>query len=99
MIRICTVIGSRANYASIRSALECMKQSEEIESMIVCTASAVIDKYGFVADEIKKDGHKITHYLYNLVEGDDPIAMVKTTAASMIDLSNVFKEIKSCDIR
>ena len=93
MIKICTVIGSRANYASIRSALECMKQSDEIESLIVCTASAVIDKYGLVADEIKKDGHKISHYLYNLVEGDDPIAMVKTTAASMIDLSNVFKEI------
>ena len=93
MIRICTVIGSRANYASIRSALECMKKSDEIESMIVCTASAVIDKYGLVADEIKKDGYKITHYLYNLVEGDDPIAMVKTTAASMIDLSNVFKEL------
>ena len=94
MIRICTVIGSRANYASIRSALDCMQKSNEIESIIVCTASAVIDKYGLVADEINKDGHKISHYLYNLVEGDDPIAMVKTTAASMIDLSNVFKEVK-----
>lgn len=94
MIRICTVIGSRANYASIRSALECMQKSNKIESVIVCTASAVVDKYGLVADEINKDGHKVSHHLYNLVEGDDPIAMVKTTAASMIDLSNVFKEVK-----
>ena len=62
-MKICTVIGSRANYASIRSALEIMNETDDIESIIVCTASAVIDKYGLVADEIKKDGHKISHYL------------------------------------
>jgi UDP-hydrolysing UDP-N-acetyl-D-glucosamine 2-epimerase len=89
--RIGVVIGSRANYASIKSLLrEILKYPESLELLIFAGASALLDRYGRVADLISKDGFNITEKFFILVEGENPQTMAMSTGLGMIELSGLF---------
>lgn len=90
MRKICFVIHSRANYARIKTAIrECSLRSD-IEVQIVVGASALIDRFGDVVEVIGKDGFKVSEKLHTVVEGNEPVSMVKTTAMTLLSLSEVF---------
>ena len=52
--RICVVIGSRANYSSIKSLLIELKKDNFFQLQIVTGFSALIENYGKVSDLIEK---------------------------------------------
>ncbi len=94
MKKICVVIGSRANYSSIKSAMFAIKENKNLELQIVATASSLLDRYGSVVDLIKNDGFFINEEIYTLLEGENPITMAKSTGIGLIELSTVFSKIK-----
>ena len=94
MKKICCVIGSRANYSSIKSALIAIKEHKDLELELIANTSALIDKFGNVANLIQQDGFEIKYKMYNLIEGDNPLTMVKSTALAMSELPNFFEIIK-----
>ena len=59
MRKIFIFIGSRANYASIKSALLHIKKNKKLKLFIVLGASAVISKYGNLEKILKVDGFNI----------------------------------------
>lgn len=87
MKKVLVVIGSRANFSSIRSALFAIDSHPKLTLILLCMASAVQDKYGNVIDEIEKDGFTVEYRVDNLVEGDKPSAMIKTTALAMQEIA------------
>jgi UDP-hydrolysing UDP-N-acetyl-D-glucosamine 2-epimerase len=94
MRKICVVIGNRANYSSIKSALLSIKKHPFLKLQIVTFASALIKKYGLINDTIKSDGFKIDGSIFNLVEGESPITMAKTTGLGLIELPTMFDKLK-----
>lgn len=92
--KICVFIGSRANYSSIRSAMQAIQEHEQLELQIVIGSSAVLDKYGSVINLIKKDGFKITRRSYMSVEGETPETMAKSTGLGLMDMATIFAEIR-----
>jgi UDP-hydrolysing UDP-N-acetyl-D-glucosamine 2-epimerase len=92
--KICTVIGSRANYSSIKSAMQAIKAHPQLELQLVCVASALLDRYGQVVDLIERDGFTVHEKLHILVEGETPATMVKSTGMGLIELSSVFDRLK-----
>ena len=94
MKKICTVIGSRANYSSIKSAMQAIMDHPQLELQLVCVASALLDRYGQVVDLIEKDGFKVDEKLHILVEGETPATMVKSTGMGLIELSSTFERLK-----
>ena len=44
--KICIVIGSRANYSSIKSAMRAIQSHPDLELQVVASASALLDRYG-----------------------------------------------------
>ena len=94
MKKICIVLGSRANYSSIKSAMVAIKNHEKLTLQLVVCASALLPKYGSVDKLICKDGFVINEYLYTLVEGENPLTMAKSTGLGLIELSSVFHRIK-----
>lgn len=93
MKRICTVIGSRANYSSIKSAMAAIRAHPKLELQLVCVASALLDRYGQVVNLIERDGFKIDEKLHILVEGETPQTMVKSTGMGLIELSSTFARL------
>ena len=92
--KILVFIGSRANYASIKSALIHINKSKKLKLYLIIGASAVISKYGDLENIIKKDGFKIHKKLFVLVEGETPFTMAKSTGLSLIELASAIDEIK-----
>ena len=94
MKKICVVIGSRANYGSIKSVLHEIKKDKKLKLQIICNTTAVLDRYGNVYKKIKNDGFKIDKIIYNQIEGENPVTMTKSTGVALIEIASAFNEIK-----
>jgi len=91
--KICIVIGSRANYSSIKSVLSNIKKNKNLRLQLVLNTSSLLYKYGNVSKLIEEDGFKIDEKIYNLVEGEIPLTMAKSTGLALIELSSTFERL------
>jgi UDP-hydrolysing UDP-N-acetyl-D-glucosamine 2-epimerase len=94
MKKICVIIGSRANYSSIKSVMQAVKDHPLLELQLIVSASAVLDRYGSVVDLIEKDGFLVNFKLFMLVEGETPATMAKSTGLGLIELPTIFEQLK-----
>lgn len=93
MKKICIVIGSRANYSSIKSAMFAIKNHKQLQLQVITCASAILDRYGSVANLIKGDGFEIDAEAYTLIEGENPLTMAKSTGLGLIELPTIFEKL------
>jgi UDP-hydrolysing UDP-N-acetyl-D-glucosamine 2-epimerase len=94
MRKICVVIGSRANYSSIKSAMNAIKNHEKLTLQTVVGASALLDRYGSVVNLIEQDGFEINARFYMLIEGETPETMAKSTGVGLMELPTIFERLK-----
>jgi UDP-hydrolysing UDP-N-acetyl-D-glucosamine 2-epimerase len=94
MKKICVFIGSRANYSSIKSVMTAIDNHPKLELQLILSASAVLDKFGKIERQIQIDGFTIDHIFHNLVEGENPVTMVKSTGLGLIDMSTALLNLK-----
>lgn len=92
--RVCVVIGSRANYSSIQSAMVAIAKHPELELQVVASASAVLERYGTVVNLIEKDGFAIAARVFMLLEGETPSTMAKSTGLGLLELPAVFEQLR-----
>jgi UDP-hydrolysing UDP-N-acetyl-D-glucosamine 2-epimerase len=91
--RICVVVGSRANYSSIKSAMRAIGDHPELELQLVVGASALLDRYGTVADLIEQDGFQADEKVFMLIEGETPGTMAKSTGLGLLELPTAFDRL------
>jgi UDP-hydrolysing UDP-N-acetyl-D-glucosamine 2-epimerase len=88
--KICIVIGSRANYSSIKSAMRAVRDHPELELQLVLGASALLDRYGAVANLVRADGFEPQAEVHMLIEGETPATMAKSTGLGLLELPTIF---------
>ncbi|MBD8620616.1 UDP-N-acetylglucosamine 2-epimerase (hydrolyzing) [Sphingomonas sp. CFBP 13728] len=81
--RVWVAITARPSYSRIRAALEALQARDDVELSVICSGSALLDRYGRVVDLIRADGFVVVDELYTFVEGDDLVNMALTTAATI----------------
>lgn len=91
--KICVVIGSRANYSSIKSLMSELKTDKHFELQIILTTSSVLNRYGNVSTLIKNDGFKVNEEIYNLIEGENTLTMAKSTGLAVVEIANTFQRL------
>lgn len=94
MRKICVVVGSRANYGSIKAAMRAIDSHPDLELQVVLGSSAVLERYGMVADLIESDGFKPAARVYMLLEGENPATMAKSTGIGLLELPTVFQQLE-----
>jgi UDP-hydrolysing UDP-N-acetyl-D-glucosamine 2-epimerase len=92
--RICVVVGSRANYGSIKTAMRAMQEHPALELQVVVGASALLDRYGSAVSLIEKDGFTPRARVHMLIEGETPMTMAKSTGLGLVELPNVFDQLQ-----
>lgn len=92
--KICVVIGSRANYSSAKSICRAIKTHDDLELKVIVGASALLDRYGNVEDQIATDGFQTDARVFMLVEGETPLTMAKSTGLGLIELSTTLDNMK-----
>ena len=93
MKKICVVVGSRANYSSIKSAMRAIKAHPDLDLQVVAGASAILDRYGKVVDLVERDDFPVVSRIHMLIEGETPTTMAKSTGLGLIELATVFEQL------
>ncbi|WP_256469506.1 UDP-N-acetylglucosamine 2-epimerase [Thalassospira sp. GO-4] len=94
MRKVCIVVGSRANYSSIKSLMAAVQGHADLELQVVAMASALSDRYGAVYQHILKDGFPIDARVNMLLEGETPTTMAKSTGLGLLELPSVFDHLE-----
>lgn len=94
MKKICVVVGSRANYSSIKSAMRAIDAHPGLELQLVLGASAILDRYGAVSKLIEADGFRAAAKVHMLIEGETPATMAKSTGLGLLELPTIFDTIR-----
>jgi UDP-hydrolysing UDP-N-acetyl-D-glucosamine 2-epimerase len=92
--RICVVVGSRANYSSIKSAMRAIADHPGLELQLVVGASALLDRYGTSVGLIERDGFVPNERVYMLIEGETPSTMAKSTGLGLLELPTAFERLE-----
>lgn len=90
---ICVVVGSRANYGSIKSAIRAIAAHPELELQLVLAASAILDRYGSVVHLIEADGFRPVARVHMLIEGETPTTMAKSTGLGLLELPTILEQL------
>ena len=93
MRKVCVVVGSRANYSSIKSAMRAIEQHPDLDLQLVVGASALLDRYGSVAELIERDGFEASERVFMLIEGETPSTMAKSTGLGLLELPTAFERL------
>ena len=94
MRKVCVVVTARPSYSRIKTALEAIRDHPELELQVVVAASALLDRYGGVVEEIIADGFDIASQVYMVLEGENPTSMAKTTGLGIMELATAFYNLE-----
>jgi UDP-hydrolysing UDP-N-acetyl-D-glucosamine 2-epimerase len=92
--KICVVVTARPSYARVKTALRAIENHPDLSLQLVVAGSALLDRYGNAVSVIEADGFDITEKVYSVLEGETPTAMAKTTGLALMELANVFYNLK-----
>src|SRR5438034_4159147 len=92
--KVCVVVGSRANYSSIKSAMRAVRDHPDLTLQLVVGASALLDRYGTVIDVIERDGFEPNERVFMLIEGETPGTMAKSTGLGLLELPTAFDRLR-----
>ena len=92
--KVCVVVGSRANYSSIKAVMRAVDAHPDLQLKLVAGASALLDRYGSVVEIMEIDGFEPVAKVYMLVEGETPVTMAKSTGLGLLELPTVFDTLQ-----
>ena len=81
--KICVAITARPSYSRIKAALNFLRANPAVELNVLCSGSALLDRYGRVVELIRSDGFDVLEELYTFVEGNEPINMALTVSSTI----------------
>jgi len=94
MRKVLVVIGSRANYSSIKSVMRAVRAHPDLTLQLLVGASALLDRFGSVVDVIEADGFAADAKVTMIVEGETPATMAKSTGLGLLELPTMFEMLK-----
>ena len=94
MRKVCVVVGSRANYSSIKSVMRAVKAHPGLQLQLIVGASALLDRFGAVVEVIEADGFKPDSRINMIIEGETPITMAQSTGLGLLQLPGVLDQLR-----
>lgn len=88
------VITARPSYSRVKTALQAIVDHPELELLLVVAASALLERYGEAIKVIEQDGFHVAAKVYNVLEGENLNAMARTTGLGIMELANVFGNLR-----
>jgi len=92
--KICVVVTARPSYSRVKTVLSSIIKHKDLELQLVVAGSALIQRYGNAIKVMEDDGFKVDAKVYNVLEVENETAMAKTTSIAIMELSNVFYNLK-----
>lgn len=91
--KVCVIVTARPSYSRVKTVLQAVKNHFDLDLQLVVAASALLNRYGDALLQIEMDGFKIDRKVLMVIEGENLVAMVKTTGLGLIELSTVLSDL------
>ena len=88
------VITARPSYSRIKTTLRAIQNHPLLELQIVLAGPALLTKFGNIDDIIHDDGFTVNERVYTVLDGENLTSMAKTVGLGLVELSNVFYNLK-----
>lgn len=92
--KICFVITSRIHYGRSKLILIELKKRPDVELMIVVAASALLEMYGNVLEDLARDGFMVNDKIVMTLEGGNTVAMAKTAGVGIMEFTTAFDNLR-----
>ena len=92
--KIAVVVTARPSYARIKTVLKAIEAHGELELQLVVAASALLERYGKVAEVMQADGFEPSMEVHMVVEGETPLTSTKTVGLGIVEMSNVLHHLQ-----
>lgn len=92
--KVGVVVTARPSYSRVRSVLRAIGEHPGLELQLVAAASALLDRYGNVVDQMEQDGFTVDSRVYMVVEGENLATMAKTTGLGLMELTTSFDNLQ-----
>ena len=74
--------------------MEAVREHALLELQVVLGASALLDRFGRVETLIRKDGFEPDYTFHNIIEGENPATMAKSTGLGLIEMAMVLNNLR-----
>ncbi len=92
--RVCVVVTARPSYSRVKTALLAIQEHPGLELQLVVAGSALLDRYGTVAQYVEQDGFKVARRVFMVLEGENPASMAKTAGLGLLELATAFDNLE-----
>lgn len=94
MRKVCVVLTARTSYTKIKPILVSLKENPDVELLVVCAASAVLERFGKVEKTVEKDGFKVNERIYMVLEAETLLTTAKSTGVGIIEFAGAFDRLR-----
>lgn len=91
--KVAVVVTARPSYSRVKTAMEAISQHPDLELQVIVAASALLDRYGRVEQQIIADGFHVSARAYTVLEGENPTSMARTTGLGVLELASIFERL------
>jgi len=92
--KVCVIITTRGNYAKMKGVMHEIKSAPELELQLILAGGAILDRYGLAGEALVNREFKIDRQIHFMVEGENPVAMAKSSGMAVIEFSTAFENLK-----
>jgi UDP-hydrolysing UDP-N-acetyl-D-glucosamine 2-epimerase len=93
-MKICVCVTARPSYSRLRSVLLALHAMPDVDLQLVVCASALLERYGSVVQQIEADGLPITERVWNVLEGETLETAARGTGVLLMDLASCFRRLR-----
>lgn len=92
--RVAVVLVDRANYGRLKPVMTAIKEHPQLELLVVCGGTMVLDRFDTPTRIVKEDGFRVDSEIYTELEGSTPSTMAKSLGFGIIEFSSEFSRLK-----
>src|SRR3989338_4520392 len=92
--KICFVITSKIHYGRSKLVLQELKKRPDVALQIVVAASALLDTYGSVLEDMGNVGFYVDNKIVMTLEGGNTVAMAKTAGIGIMEFTTAFDNLQ-----
>lgn len=92
--RVAVPLIDRANYGRMKPVLAAIQNHPDLELLVICSGSMVLERFGTPMREVEADGYPIAGSVYIEIEGSVPSTMAKSVGMGVIEFASELHRLK-----
>ncbi len=91
--KICVVTGTRAEYGLLRWVMEGIRESDQLDLLVIATGMHLSPEFGLTYREIESDGFYIDRKVEMLLSADTSSSISKSMGLAMVGFADAYEQL------